>query len=248
MTNVTIQNSQHDGRRAERGNVLFLILIAVALFAALSYAVTQSTRSGSGDASGETNLINSAQLAQYPAGVRTAIVRMIIGGVNVEQLAFNAPVDFDDLSDLEEGVFHPSGGGAVWTNAPTDMMAGSGPNPTGRWAFNMRAQIQDVGITDAADNAGNDLIAFLPGVSENICRRLDVEAGIITGTAAVPAGPAYTPDPTDALDYMKDDYAGPPATPNVVIGAAGSTAFQGQPFGCYVNAGVYVYYHVLVER
>ncbi|HEY8190982.1 MAG TPA: hypothetical protein VIG74_01055, partial [Alphaproteobacteria bacterium] len=63
------------GRKGERGNVLFLILIAVALFAALSYAVTQSSRSGGGDANSETNLINSATLTQYPAGLRTSIIR-----------------------------------------------------------------------------------------------------------------------------------------------------------------------------
>ena len=79
MTTTMIENK----RSGERGNVLFLILIAVALFAALSYAVTQSTRSGSGDASGETNLISSAQLTQYPAGIRTSIVRMIIAGAQV---------------------------------------------------------------------------------------------------------------------------------------------------------------------
>lgn len=106
MTNIEYRN-----RETERGNVLFLILIAVALFAALSYAVTQSTRSGSGDASGETNLINSAQLAQYPAGVRTSVVRMVIGGISVDQLVFDGPTNFGVISDLRYAVFHPQGGG-----------------------------------------------------------------------------------------------------------------------------------------
>ena len=65
-------------RKSESGNVLFLILIAVALFAALSYAVTQSSRSGSSDASSEKSLVSSSVLTEYPAGVRTAIMRMIV--------------------------------------------------------------------------------------------------------------------------------------------------------------------------
>ncbi len=82
-------------RNGESGNVLFLILIAVALFAALSYAVTQSSRSGGGDAASETNLINSSTITQYPAGIRTALVRMIVSsGVTADELSFNTPSDF----------------------------------------------------------------------------------------------------------------------------------------------------------
>ncbi|WP_435640197.1 hypothetical protein [Micavibrio aeruginosavorus] len=249
MTTTMIENK----RSGERGNVLFLILIAVALFAALSYAVTQSTRSGSGDASGETALISSAQLTQYPAGIRTSIVRMVIAGTDVNELKFNPPSDFDQITTEDEertSVFHPQGGGAVFTNAPADMMASSGVNSAGNWYFNMKNQIQDIGLTDAASNAGNDLIAYLPGVTQTVCRKMNEELGlgstIPTGEAAyVPSGAQE--GATD--DFMNDSYPALAATPDEVIGDGASDTLKGQPFGCYDAGGTtYVYYHVLVER
>ena len=98
-------------RQSERGNVLFLILIAVALFAALSYVVTQSTRSGGGSTEREKNILSSAQMTQYPTALRTAIIRQVLGGVAIETVLFNAPGTFGASTNLE--VFHPSGGGAV---------------------------------------------------------------------------------------------------------------------------------------
>lgn len=60
----------------ENGNVLFIILIAVVLFAALSYAVSSSSRSGAGDLSDETLRLKTSQLMQQVVAFRTAIVRI----------------------------------------------------------------------------------------------------------------------------------------------------------------------------
>jgi hypothetical protein len=257
MTTTEVTNTEEKQvkcRENERGNVLFLILIAVALFAALSYAVTQSTRSGSNDASSETNLINSAQLAQYPAGVRTAVVRMIIGGVPVDQLLFDTPSDFglvEAPTDLSAtAVFHPNGGGAVFQSAPNEVMADHLP---ASWIFTSDYEVTQIGQSIAASPDGNEIMAMLPNVSSSVCKKINKELGI-TGTDAdsdgVPtAGTAILPV------YATNSMTGFNPT-NTGIGNETATiagAFVGQPFGCFDaddsdDDSKYVYYHVIVER
>ena len=169
-------------RAAECGNVLFLILIAVALFAALSYAVTQSSRSGGGNSDGESNLVNSATLTQYPASVRTAIIRMIIGGTDVAQLNFDRPAAFATTCDPAPGpcVFHPDGGGATSATAPPEAMASGNQ---GDWIFTSDFDITSIGRTTAT-NISNDIIAFLPSITQSICERLNAELGVPVVTDA----------------------------------------------------------------
>lgn len=237
----------------ESGNVLFLILIAVALFAALSYAVTQSSRSGGGDVGGEKSLVSSSEITQYPAGVRTSIMRMIVSnGISPDQLMFNAPTDFDGtvITTGNQGyaVFHPSGGGGTYQSAPPAVMA----NPAagqGAWHFNANFQVKNIGTTSATtDTSGNDVIAFLRGVSKGICQKIDDQLGI--GTIPVIAS-ALT-----ASDLDDDQVASANgATTSTFPSAAGAVIthanLDGQPFACFENgtsSGSYVYYHVLIER
>lgn len=239
-----IANGKKIHRQEERGNVLFLILIAVALFAALSYAVTQSTRSGGNDASSETNLLNSAQITQYPASVRTSIVRMTINGVGVDQLEFNPPSDFTNLSSNAVGVFHPSGGGATHVQAPGEVMANGG---FGNWFFNGHFEIVNIGTSVATDAAGNEIMAFLPGISQSICTQINNRNGLS-------ATPVITADiSANYQQYMDNTYTLPAS--ETVLGTGGVAGtnidqFDGHPFGCFRNtaAGDFVYYHVLVER
>lgn len=228
-------------RKGESGNVLFLILIAVALFAALSYAVTQSTRSGGGDASGETNLINSAQLTQYPASVRTAIVRMIINGTGVEELEFNTPSNFGDCTGTGENcVFHPSGGGATYVNAPADVMAGSGQ---GTWHYNGEFEIVNIGTSVATSEAGNEIIAFLPGISVAVCNQVNDRNSVASlEDTGADISAAYLTDMDDTYDLTA-------VGGETILGVGATVDLEGHPFGCFRNnGGDYVYYHVLVER
>ena len=236
--------------KSESGNVLFLILIAVALFAALSYAVTQSTRTGGGGGDSETALITSAQLTQYPASVRTAVVRMIIGGTNVGDLEFNSPSNFVNLLNPTVGVFHPEGGGATYTLAPGDMMSVTGGNTTGAWVFNAENQIELLGTTNAGGTpttSSAEVIAFLPGISVTLCNRINKELGL----------PATPPTETgiDMTTQMVNTSANTAGHVDICDGGCGGTigedvtSLDGRPFGCIEQpAGTYNYYHVLVER
>ncbi len=226
---------------SESGNVLFLILIAVALFAALSYAVTQSTRSGSGSTERESSALNSATITQHPTALRTAVVRMVLGGMGAEDIGFESPAagDFNDASSNQR-VFHPSGGGAVYQTAPEDAMTSA---YSGRWYINYNFEVPQIGRTGTA---GNDLIAFLPGISQTICSRINEE---FIGSTSIPAL-----DLTNNL--VEDDFEVGDTFPQgdePDMSPAGNE-FDGQPTGCFEDANInggsaaYVIFSVILER
>lgn len=261
-------------RKNERGNVLFLILIAVALFAALSYAVTSSTRSGGGDAGDETSLISSSQVTQYPSSVRTAIIRQIISqNVDPTELEFNPPSAFSNLSSATDssgvskkiyGVFHPDGGGAVYAKAPPEVMANASP---GTWYFSGEFEIENIRTSSDSSGDGNDIIAFLPGVKNTVCRKINDELGIADGTDGnetsflavtnVLAGADLSGSTGGYTDELVSTGSGTSfPSDEDDLGVTGTAAgLSGQPYGCFVNGtddddfdDDWVYYHVLVER
>ena len=232
-------------RSGEKGNVLFLILIAVALFAALSYAVTQSTRSGGGSTEREQSVLSGASMTQHPTALRTAIIRMILGGVDVADIQFNAPADFGDLTENIRGVFHPQGGAAVFQNAPADLVVG---NTTGTWFYNGNYEVPQVG-GDAA--GGNEIIAFLPNVQTGVCQQVNREFAIdgtaCTNTLGIPHLASTSDDIREQMDHT---YALPLTTDEPDIQGVGCLVFEGQASGCFfdVTNSENVFYSVLLER
>ncbi len=235
---MNMKDCNRQTRYKERGNVLFLILVAVALFAALSYAVTQSTRGGGKSATDESDLISTAQITQYPSTVKTAVVRMRIDGVAETALEFNPPADYASCTSNTVCVFHPEGGGATYAQVQSALMADGNP---GTWHFNREFEIVNVGISSGTSADGNEILALLPGIHSTLCARINEKLGI-TGDVTTAA--------TFAAEYVKDmdDAYAIPATEKI-IGDANTAGLAGQPFGCFIDSGGdSVYYHAIVEN
>lgn len=105
----------------QTGNILFLILIAVALFAALSYAITSSSRTGQSTISKDKAKLAASQILQYGAKIEQTISKLrLINGCTDTQISFErAPFDSSDPyyvnplapPDFRCHIFHPNGGG-----------------------------------------------------------------------------------------------------------------------------------------
>ena len=163
----------------QSGNALFLILIAVALFAALSYAVTQSGRGG-GSIDKENAEILAAQVMQYGAQVEQIITRLkVIPGCSDTEISFErSPFDGSDVYynsnsplDFSCHVFHANGGNLTYLDLP------SGVNDGSEYLFHHRTCIDGVGIgtadSDTVQTCGvseaKELMLFIPNVDLNIC-------------------------------------------------------------------------------
>lgn len=210
----------------QKGNALFLILIAVVLFAALSYAITQSDRAG-GNVSEEVSTVGSTVLIQHASAVGTGISRLLLRGVDVAEIRTNEPSDdpSDKYNDVASGqVFHPSGGGVSFQKVDLDMII---PGEKGEWIF---TRIPD-GDAPSVENIGTsaqDMVAIVPYLKKSICSAITKK---LSGSDDIPELNLSLADMTNGTST----YSG--------------AGISGQPFMCVETTdNIYVYYHVLLEQ
>lgn len=237
--------------RDSSGNILFIILIAVALFAALIYAVSKTTQ-GTGDGGArEASLTDSAVVQQYAATLRGATSRMMVHGIHLDQLEFNPPSDFGNLTSVDNGVFSYDGGTVIYQGAPRGIIDPAGGNLTGEWVFTLNFEVENVGTSSPGSLDGNDLMAFLVGVKQSVCEIINSKLGVVISPFPTVVGAAYSTDMITNIDnYYKDNNYVFPAT-EVVIGAgAGDSALSGKSEGCYYEStnNNYVYFVVISDR
>lgn len=218
-------------KERERGNALFLILIAVVLFAALSFAITQSNRSSGSSAGEDTNTVSGSNITQYASAVRTGITRMLVRGHALEDLLFDEPGDTDYDSNVTRQAFHPRGGAIVFQDPDTNLISETNTHQ-GKWVF-FFAPVKDMATS------ANDAVAVLTNVKRGICQQIN--RNIFGSTTISPLGTAITVTDLLAAEYDPD---------NALTNDFDFGTTPNKPYGCFsTDAGaVFHYMHVLAEQ
>lgn len=237
-TSDTHKRSQH--RKGERGNVLFYILIAISLLATLSYAVTQSSRGGSGGVTRERANLFAGEIIAYSNAVANATAQLRLRGCTPEQISFENNINAlytngSAPADNSCHIFNPAGGGLSFQNPDSKTMISSG---TGLY-FDGSMEIQNIGTTCGAV-ACSDLTLYLRDVTEDMCIALNNELGV--------NNPGGVPPVDNGSDF--DPFTGTFTYDETLGDVAGSAAIAGANAGCVreTAAGNYSYYRVLIAR
>ncbi len=170
-------NSQKDKpRQRERGNILFMILIAIVLIGALTVAIQSSSQPDGANINDETLLIRATEVQRYASELERAVTFILQDGKSESDIRFAHPsanADYGDLptdTDPTDQVFSRDGGGANYRAPPEDINDGSA------WEFYAGTHIPGVGRADRAE-----LVAVLPHVTQAFCDKIN-EINGQTGT------------------------------------------------------------------
>src|SRR5262249_36573959 len=111
-------------KNSQNGNVLFYILIAVVLLAALSYAVALSGRGNFNAVTEEKAKLLATQIIEYANIMSNAAAQVRLRGIKDTDLCFdnagwgNADYTNPSCSDSATKIFDLKGGGVTWARPP----------------------------------------------------------------------------------------------------------------------------------
>jgi hypothetical protein len=252
------------GRKArQQGNVLFMILVAIALLAALTFSATRTARVG-GDMSAETARLHATEILGFAAEVEDAVARLMFGGCLETEISFeNTVVAGYANASAPPGfkchVFKTPGGGiqfktfedAVFDAAANAASTEDGKVHHGNWMFSGKICVANAGSggfgCEGNGSDDEDLVMALLFLNEAVCEQINIVLGL-SGIGA---------DQGDSILGNDAKFTGAYAetSGNAGIGDNASPTLIPPTEGCYeATAGGgspgagYVFYKVLLAR
>lgn len=176
-----MKTNQEQNLQSQSGSGLIYVLIAVALFAALSYALVRQNDSEETAMLQDENIVMYANyVIQYASQIQMGIDNMIFTGSEVSDLDFSLPGEAafsaGSAADRVHHVFHPDGGNMSAPTFPQALDQG-GSDPVSGWylgAFNN---------FEWTETIANDVILTAYNIPENVCAAINEQ---IEGDPTIP--------------------------------------------------------------
>ena len=240
-------------KKTEQGNVFFYILLAVALFAALSYAVSRNNTGSTDIFTEEQAKLAAQEIIEYGNNVANAVQKLRLRGVQDHEFDFS-----NNVFKLTNGTLFPLVN-ATCTSNTCKLFSVNGGNIEAQYAPEV-SQISNLpnGI-GSTPGQGNFRSNYIEGIGSSepdlnfevtyVNRKVCIKINEILGVD----NPSNTP-PVDS--YSQQNYSGtltsfplPSGTDSIgdsITNLAGKTAF------CLTNSATapqyYVYKQVLITR
>lgn len=189
-TSYTARNS----RKKERGNALLYVLIAVALFAALSFTLSDQTDTQEAAyLSQDKAELYASQIISYAAQAKSAIDQMMFTGTRINDLDFTKPGEagFDTAPHINK-VFHPQGGGLNLYALNESFSVGRVSDPTPPGVYFTKKNVEWTPTT------GDDITMAFYRLKEEVCDQIIKK---IDGTKTQMGGSLYDTFATDNIAH-----------------------------------------------
>lgn len=183
---------QKNNQEHESGSVIFFILIAIALFAALNYAFTQSSRTDTSKLSEEKSKLLAAEIIDYARVVKNTVQAMKINNCTDAQISFDQSfvAGYSNTNAPSNNTCHvfESAGGGLYGNTlgiPDEAQVAANPN----YVFNGTDSLNNVGST------ASELLLKANLSSESVCEAINEQIGL-------------SPMPTDSDEIALTPFTG----------------------------------------
>lgn len=173
---------QFKSRKAERGNALIYVLIAIALFAALSFTLSRQTDSNEASVlSDEKAELYATQLISYAAQAKSAVDQMLFSGASIDDLDFTLPSEPGfDTGQVIYKVYHPQGGGLTPGILPEEVINEVNSNPEAGWYM---GRFNNFEWTESTDQ---EIVLTAYQIDQKVCALINQK---INGTQNIPIMP-----------------------------------------------------------
>ena len=239
---------QNFNRTGESGNVLIYVLIAVVLFAALSFTLSRQTDSTEAGALDQQRAeLYATELITYAANAKEAYDKMSFSGTYLEDVDFTLPSDpaFNTAPTIKK-IFHPDGGGLNLAALPEKVGVDTVTDPVPGWYMGRFNNVEWTG----ADPAGTDIILTAYGINPSVCGFINQK---ITGDTAIPSISEPTrevlvPQSVGSVTYFAGTNQDLTTDPANTTPAPICPECHNRSSLCVENGGIYAFYNVLANR